>query len=201
MLIFIDESGDTGLKFNKGSSNYFVIVAVIFDDYAEANRVDRMLSDLKDALGFQNTEFKFNKSSHSTRIKFLKAIKNNKYRIHFLAVNKMQADRSKIFKNTGYFYIDAIKVLLNDKRISNAKIKIDGSGSSSFKKQFKSMIKKSLNVNETKIVKEITFVDSRSNMLIQMADMIAGSIRKSYEGNGEMKNIISKHIEVVHILP
>ena len=30
MLVFVDESGDPGLKFNEGSSECFVVVAVIF---------------------------------------------------------------------------------------------------------------------------------------------------------------------------
>jgi len=30
MLVLIDESGDCGLKFGRGSSDYFVVVALLF---------------------------------------------------------------------------------------------------------------------------------------------------------------------------
>ncbi len=40
MLVFIDESGDTGLKIDKGSSKYFVIALVIFEDHEEAIACD-----------------------------------------------------------------------------------------------------------------------------------------------------------------
>ena len=35
MLVFIDESGDTGLKIEKGSSRYFVIALVSFEENEE----------------------------------------------------------------------------------------------------------------------------------------------------------------------
>ncbi len=60
MLIFIDESGDAGFKFNSGSTNYFVISAVIFSDNLEAVRTVVAIKDLKCRLGFsRTTEFKF----------------------------------------------------------------------------------------------------------------------------------------------
>jgi hypothetical protein len=38
MLVFIDDSGCAGFKFDKGSSRFFVISAVIFDDNLEAEK-------------------------------------------------------------------------------------------------------------------------------------------------------------------
>ncbi len=39
MLIFIDDSGDTGIKFDRGSSRFFVISLLIFDDNLEAEKM------------------------------------------------------------------------------------------------------------------------------------------------------------------
>ncbi len=39
MLVFIDDSGDAGFKLGKGSSEFFVISAVIFDDNLEAEKL------------------------------------------------------------------------------------------------------------------------------------------------------------------
>lgn len=36
MLVFIDDSGDPGFKLDKGSSRFFVICSVIFDDTARS---------------------------------------------------------------------------------------------------------------------------------------------------------------------
>ena len=40
MLGFLDESGDTGLKVSSGSSPFFVVALVTFDDDEEALRCD-----------------------------------------------------------------------------------------------------------------------------------------------------------------
>ena len=39
MLVFIDESGDTGRKLEKGSSKFFVVALVIFEDHDEASNM------------------------------------------------------------------------------------------------------------------------------------------------------------------
>ena len=47
VLVFIDESGDTGLKVVAGSSRYFVISLVIFEDHEETIACDRQIEELK----------------------------------------------------------------------------------------------------------------------------------------------------------
>ena len=34
MLVYVDESGDAGLKISQGSSPYFVVALIVFDDHA-----------------------------------------------------------------------------------------------------------------------------------------------------------------------
>ena len=63
MLVFVDDSGDSGFKFNKGSSPYFVIACVIFDDILEAERASLAIKMLRRDLGLSdNHEFKFTKA-------------------------------------------------------------------------------------------------------------------------------------------
>ena len=83
--------------------------------------------------------------------------------------------------------------------IIDAKIRIDGSGDRVFRKSFTTYLRKELNSKQEKIMRDCKLVDSKSNVLIQLADMIAGSIRRSYdEGKSDRnlyKKIILKHIE------
>lgn len=83
--------------------------------------------------------------------------------------------------------------------ILDAKIKIDGSGDRIFRKNFTTYLRKYLNSEQRKIMKDCKLVDSRENVLIQMADMIAGSIRRSYDtrktDHKKYKGIIAKHIK------
>jgi len=43
----MDESGDAGFKFDKGSSNFFVIVAIIYDDSLEVEKTAVAIKSLK----------------------------------------------------------------------------------------------------------------------------------------------------------
>jgi hypothetical protein len=51
MLVFIDESGDPGMKLGTGSSEYFVVTLVLFEDNDEALEVEKRIQDLKGELG------------------------------------------------------------------------------------------------------------------------------------------------------
>ena len=75
MLVFIDESGDTGLKLDKGSSRYFVISLILFEEKDEATACDNRIELLKRELRLgKSSEFKFNKLSMEKRIAFFKAM-------------------------------------------------------------------------------------------------------------------------------
>ena len=65
--------------------------------------------------------------------------------------------------------------------IVNAKVKIDGSGDRIFRKRFLTYLRKELNSKQKKIVKNVRLVDSKTNVLIQTADMVAGTIRRYKE--------------------
>jgi hypothetical protein len=67
-LVFIDDSGDPGFKLGKGSSDFFIISAVIFDDTLEAEKTALAIKTLRRELGFSDkVEFKFNKSNKNDR--------------------------------------------------------------------------------------------------------------------------------------
>jgi len=202
MLVFIDDSGDAGFKLNKGSTEYFVISAVIFDDNLEAEKTAVAIKELRRNLKFSDkVEFKFNKSRRDVREKFLQVANKFDFRIRSLVVDKkiIRSDELKNSKDSFYSYM--IKTLLkyNNATIFDASIKIDGSGDRVFRRSFISYLRKQLNSRQTKIIKQCRLVNSKNNVLIQMADMIAGSIRRNRDikknDHAVYRNIIKKHIE------
>ncbi len=77
MLVFIDESGDPGLKLDSGSTDYFIVTFVAFEDSEEALAADQRIHLLKRELGFKEEfEFHFNKVKGAYREAFLSAIAN-----------------------------------------------------------------------------------------------------------------------------
>ncbi|PIS18279.1 hypothetical protein COW38_03070 [Candidatus Collierbacteria bacterium CG17_big_fil_post_rev_8_21_14_2_50_45_7] len=59
MLIFIDESGDSGLKVEHGSSRLFTISLVVFEEKDEALACDQRIDLLKRELGWKDVRSEF----------------------------------------------------------------------------------------------------------------------------------------------
>lgn len=202
MLVFIDDSGDAGFKLGKGSSNFFVISAIIFNDNLEAEKTAVKIKEIRREMNFSDKiEFKFNKSRRVIREKFLKAINCFDFKIRSIIVNKKNIRSLELKNDKESFYSYFIKTLLkfNNNSILNASIKIDGSGDRAFRRSFLAYLRKQLNSEEIKVIKNCKLVNSKNNVLIQMADMVVGSIRRSYDiektDHKIYKNIVKKHIE------
>ncbi len=202
MIIFIDDSGDPGFKLDKGSTSHFVIAMVIFDDELEAEKTAITIKELKRTFKFnENAEFRFFKTRNEMRLKFLQAIQKHKFRVRCLIVNKELLHSKELRNNKNSFYAYFIKEALknNNKTISDAKIRIDGGGNRIFRKNFLTYLRRELNSTDSCIIHNCKMVDSKKDVLIQLADMIAGSINRA-ETNAksdskDFKNIIQKHIE------
>src|SRR3990167_4644629 len=202
MLVFIDDSGDPGFKFEKGSSRYFIVLILIFDDELEAEKTAVAIKELRRDLGFpDNVEFKFHKSSKDVRTKFLQAVNPFKFRVRTLVVDKTLIRSQELQTNKNSFYGYAIKTGLKytGGSVLNAKVRIDGGGDRIFRKSFLSYLRRQLNSGEQIVMKNCKMVDSKDSVLIQMADMIAGSVRWAYDKtkpDGKLyKAIIQKHVE------
>lgn len=201
-IVFIDDSGDPGFKIEKGASRIFVIACVIFDDELEAEKTAVAIKELRRKLKFSDrVEFKFNGSRKKVRLDFLNAIKPFKFKIRALRVDKtiIKSDQLRNDKNSFYsFFIK--EVLKNNKgTIKNAKIRIDGSGDRIFRRRFLTYLRRELNTHEKKITKNLRLVDSKRDVLIQMADMVAGTIRRYKEGEKtdakEYWNVIKNKVD------
>jgi len=201
MLVFIDDSGDSGFKVDEGSTRYFVIALVIFKDELEAEKTAIAIKELRRELNFpDDVEFKFHKSSPEVKEKFLNSINKFDFSIRCLSVDKTLIKSEELRNNKNSFYSYAIKMVLqySNREIIDAKVKIDGSGDRIFRRNFLTYLRQQLNSSNRKVMKNCKIVDSKGSVLIQMADMVAGSIRRSYEGDKKdstkYKDIIKKHI-------
>lgn len=196
MLVFIDESGDTGLKINGGSSRYFVIVLVLFEENEEAVSCDQRIELLKRELRIKDhREFKFNKLRKEQRIAFIEAVIPYSFFYYGIVINK---DPQKLygdgFKIKESFYKYACSLVFENAKphLNDATIVIDGSGSREFKKQFQSYLRKKIG---TGIIKKIKIQNSFTNNLIQLADIIAGAVHRSFTNKGD-KDIYRKLLAI-----
>ncbi len=184
MIIFIDESGDPGFKVAKGSSKSFVISLIIFNDEIDAEETALEIKKLKrDLVKSQDFEFKFNKCNKELRQIFLKAVQNCNFRIRSIVVQKEKIYSAFLRQSKAGFYNYVLKKVLenNNDSIKDAKIRLDSSGERLFRQSLTTYLRKNLNSKDKKTMKNIRFRDSKKDVLIQLADMIVGSIRKYYD--------------------
>ena len=68
---------------------------------------------------------------------------------------------------------------------TNARIKIDGSGSQVFRQEIKRYLRQQLGSGK---IQSLKFADSRRDNLVQLADMAAGAIARSYREDGRARH-------------
>lgn len=201
MLICIDESGCPGFKLGKGSTPYFVISMVIFNTFQDAEDTAKAIQKFKYEIKFRD-EFKFNKTCDKVKREFFNRVSQCRFQIMALVVDKEKIYSQKLRNDNTSFYNFFLKSLLHYDSgvLENASVKVDGSGDREFKQELYKYLKR--NLGEGKISK-FRFVDSKSDLLIQLSDMVSGAIYHSYRrdcakmNQGEWRHALRRHIQNV----
>ena len=201
MLVFIDDAGDAGFKLEKGSSKHFVIACVIFDDNLDAEETALKIKRLRRSLKWRDDhEFKFNKASKLVRLTFLSEIKSCNFRVRAIVADKEVIRSPELRTNNTKFYNYMIKEVLSksDGSIKNGSIRLDGHEDRAYKKAATTYFRQQANPRGS-VIKDMKFVNSKNDNLIQLADMVAGSILRSTQSNktdkDEYLKVIKKRIE------
>lgn len=183
MLVFIDESGDTGLEISEGATKYFGIFMVAFDDNEEALSCEQRINLLRRELRLsEDFEFHFHGVSKRVRETFLKAVLPYQFFYYGIVINKKKLF-GEGFKNKESFYKYSCNLLFENakEKLENATVVIDESGRELFKYQLASYLRKKLNTKDgRKRIKKVKMQNSKSNNLLQLADMIAGAVNRSF---------------------
>lgn len=181
MLVFIDESGDPGMKGKDGSSKFFVMVAVLFAEHAVAEACDAGIRELKQNRGLTR-EYKFSHCGREERQAFFEAIRDFDFFYLAFVLNKEKL-WSPSFNDKAKFWNYTASLLVNNAKphLENATIVIDKLGDREFREELKVYLQRKINVREgIRHVKKVKMEDSRSNNLLQMADMICGAVARSF---------------------
>lgn len=201
-LVFIDDSGDPGFKLDKGSSSHFVIACVIFDDPLDAEETALIIKKYRRELEWTDKrEFKFNKTSKKNVSELLRRVSGSNFRVRAICIDKSKIYSHELKNKQDSFYNYAIKeVLSKSTTLDKADIRLDGHSGREYKKSAATYLRSEVNARSEKIAK-VRFVDSTTNVLIQLADLVAGSILRSTNSaktdSGIYREIIKKRIEDV----
>jgi len=192
-IVFIDDSGDPGFKLDKGSSAYFVIACVIFDDPLDAEETALVIKKFRRTLGWADyREFKFNKTKKDIVSSLLNEVATNKFRIRAISMDKSKIRSHELKNRQDSFYNYTIKeVLAKTQTLHHADIRLDGHSGRQYKQSAITYFRREINSRSKKISK-VKFVDSRTNVLIQLADLVAGSILRTYQTDKSDSNTYIK---------
>lgn len=176
-LIFVDDSGDPGFKLARASSRLFVIACVIFDDIVDAEFASASIKKLKKEMGWkQEREFKFHRASEEQKESFFRALKLLNFRVCACVVDKTLVSEPKMKKDDSFYQKVIFATLDRISTMRGAKIYLDGKAGKNYRNRSVSKIRKVLNKSSQRMV-SLKLEDSKDDVLIQLADMIAGSIR------------------------
>ncbi len=202
MLVFIDESGDPGFKLEKGSSQVFVVAMVIFDDHDVAHQVDSVIDAIREPTRHRS-EFKFSKCHENVRDAFFKAVAPHEFCVRAIAVHKERIYSPALRGQKELFYNFFVRMLMQHDGdvLENAIVKIDESGDRRFKKELSTYLRRQLKGR----VRKVRTVDSKRNNLVQLADMAAGAIHRSFRNdrrdNARWRDQLGKRISNVWPFP
>ena len=178
MLVFIDESGCSGFKLAKGSNAVFVVGMVVFQNGDDATRTEGVIAGLHASLQHK-PEFRFSKCRDAVRDGFFAGVVSCPFKVRALVVQKERIHSPLLRSSDDAFYSFFAKLLLRHDQglLKDAKVRIDGSGDREFQRSLKTYLRKQL--GEQKL-QEVRLVDSKRDLLVQLADMCVGAVARAY---------------------
>jgi Protein of unknown function (DUF3800) len=177
MIVFIDEAGDPGFKLGRGSTDVFVVALVAFRDVAASNATQAAIEALARRLKIRD-EFRFNKTRNQVRDIF-EAVRHCNFRVRSIVVRKERIYSQHLRAEKEDFYRFFVRSMLSHDSglLRDARVIIDGSGDRTFKRELQTYLKRQLREGA---VRDLRFSNSANDRLLQLADMCAGAIARSY---------------------
>lgn len=191
MLVFIDESGDSGMKFKEGSSEYFTICAVLFLENRHAQLCNQRIDELRDELGYGDRwEFHFNKCSRDIRERFLRGVSGQSFQYSAFILNKKKAIGAG-FQHKKTFYKYPVKLACENlaDQLRDAVIVLDRCGEREFMKEVDRYLRRALNKKHPGSIKKVKSDRSHNNNLVQLADMVCGAVARSYRAGKKDRHL------------
>lgn len=183
-IAFLDEFGDHSLNTSKKDvSTHFIVTAVIVDS-DKVIEFEQKLEIIRKKY-FQEGEIKSKKvgSNDSRRILILNDFVETDIKFYSVIVNKKEILGEGLkHKKVFYKYIPGLVYKELYRSFPFLKIASDEHGKSVFMIKFKEYIQNN-HVTDLFNQSEFEFVDSKSNLLVQAADFISGTLARCYDEN------------------
>lgn len=183
---YIDEFGSFGFDFDKENvSTHFIVSAVIVKE-EDKDMLEKQVEDIRKKY-FQTGEIKSSHigNNHKRRKVIINAIQNLPFKLYVFV-----ADKRKIYENSGLRYKKSFYKFLNNYVYQELRINfkrltlsVDALGENEFIAEFAKYVRNKSVPLTLFDESEFNIVDSKKNVLVQLADFICGCIAYSYDVN------------------
>lgn len=180
---FTDEYGNPGWDFSKdGVSTHFIITAIIVKE----SDLDFLRLEVEKVRKkhFQTGEMKSIKvKTHDRRKRVILDLLNLPFNIFSVVIDKQQLTDSKGLKYKSSFYKFMNNIVHKELRHAFTKLTVvaDEIGGSDYMKSFSKYVENNQEVPNLFGESEFMFQNSKNDVLIQLADMISGTIARNFD--------------------
>lgn len=188
-----DESGDVSFNFGKGASRYFVMAVIAT---TQPENIRQVLADVKKEFNLSPSyEFSFNDiSSASLRLRIFQALQTAEFEAWALVVDKTTLSMPFSVMRRLDFYLFCITELLqtipSEKREKATLILDEFGGEPDLPLEFRRYMKRR---NIPRHFSRVLTKRSKSEPLIQVADLIAGAVfRRDAQQDADAFDMIEK---------
>lgn len=190
--IFVDEAGNYGFKFDKENvSKYFVVTAII----VEKKNIEQLEKEMEKTRRyyFQTGEMKSSKLKIARRKSIINSISQSDFQIYSLVINKkkLYTDGGLSYKKSFFKFIHSILYKFLFETHDTIQVMADNIGSKEYMEEFESYVSKR-HIRNLFDNSEFLFGESKSNVLIQLADIIGGTIFQKFEKDNSNYDTILK---------
>jgi Protein of unknown function (DUF3800) len=205
MLVYVDESGDPGMDFAHGSSQFFVVTAVTFQQESHAQECEARLNKLRKSVGLpEHVELRFSKSRASIRKRILQGVASCDFFYRSVVIKKTELG-GQIFpkdKHRFYEYVVGLTLDLWRPYLHGASVDVDRCSGEGLSKHLCRGIANSFkDRNGKSLLKRVRALDSKRSNLLQLADMVCGAVARSFKSETnahEFRDLINaREAEVV----
>lgn len=191
MKIAIDESGDSGRKFWKGSSRWFILTAVIVPDNDTCGVTCQAVTQYA-AEHNGSREMHFAHNSHENHVNFLSHMHSKDFVYLSVIIDKKRLLRRKpqVFRTKMALLQYTFDQLFGQLHpwLDNPVVLIDSNGPKHFNRALTRHLfrlfgsRRDAKKNDIHGLKQIRAVDSAKEPLVQLADYISGAIHHHVDG-------------------
>ena len=199
MLAFVDESGDTGRRTIRGTSRFFVVAVVVFQDNDAAQRCDDAISRLRQELGLPaRYEFHYKDNPAKVKTAFLNRVSRYSFNYYVFAIDKSAEEISdSTFANPEDLYRFAIVSALElaEPVLNSARVTLDRRGDKRSRNALAAFIRqRTSDASGSSAIRDIKTQRSNGNNLLQLADYVVGVANRTLGGSPREENFRRQYL-------